>query len=111
MIAGEQHAYAGLGSVVARAYLIKLRDCAASFFPLSELQICFRQQIEFLWAVRMLLDLFQSVRFRRVECGPGERGWSGCRDIQTSAGRDGYPTEESLEAPWNKAKSLCAASF
>ena len=69
MIAGEQHAYASLSAVVARAYLVKLRDGAASVFGLAEFQISLCQQVEILRAVGMLLDLFD--QFGLVELSPG----------------------------------------
>ena len=68
-IAGQQHADSGLGAIVARADLVKLCDRLACFFELSQFQISFRQQVEILRLVRMLLDLldqFGQVQLRAL---------------------------------------------
>ena len=54
---GEQHADPGLSAIVARAYLVKLRDGLASLVELPQLQIRLSQQVQVLRTVRMLLNL------------------------------------------------------
>ena len=68
-VAGEQHADAGLGAVVARAYLVELGDGAARVVGLSQFQISLGQQVEVLRAVGMFLDLFD--QFGLIELSPG----------------------------------------
>src|SRR6476661_9294265 len=57
MEAGEQHTYSSLSAIVARTELVKLRDRTPGFLDLSQFQICLRQQVKVLRAVRMFLYL------------------------------------------------------
>src|SRR5437868_10582324 len=68
-IAGQKYARTSLGTIVARAYLIELGNCAPRIFHFSKFQIRLSQQIEVLRAVWMLLDLFH--KFGLIELSPG----------------------------------------
>src|SRR5206468_2091483 len=57
----QQYTDAGLGAVVARAELVKLRDDLSAFVGLAQFQISFGQQVEVLRLVRMFLDLLRQL--------------------------------------------------
>ena len=87
-ITREQNADAGLGAIVIRADLIKLRDGLPGVRRFAELQVSFGEQVQILRLAGMFLNLL--IQFGDIELRAllAEKAASGYRDSQKDVGRD-----------------------